>query len=980
MSLSGLFDPAFYLRRYADVVESTADPALHYMEYGAAEGRWPHPLFDPEYYVEGCLARGLEPPANPLVHFLTTGWKLRIDPHRWFNMHYYAMTYPDVVAAGMNPLFHYWWFGWPEGRRPSPMFDPEEYYRWMPEIREEGVNPLLHALANRQTGLGDPATAPRLFKELALRRQLHLHVDNLRLSDRLSLKGWVFHEERGITRVVAVAVTGEERDPYPCRIGQSRSDVYSVYGVESARDSGFGVSGIALEDGTRLVLEIAFDTGEKVAVDLIDLHRAGDSWKVRRLSENCTGAVEIEPDLRRGSPWEALPFVASRALAPALEAIGPEPAYPPLLVEPACILISVYRGRQYLRPFFESLFRNTESPFRAVIIDNGNDDPVIAQYLRAIAASHPEATLIRVEENRGYVGAMCLAIQHAPPGHVVVLNTDTTLPPQWLERLLAPILRDPSVASVTPFTNAGTSCSFPRIDHDNTLVAGFTADEIDAAVACVRPGEWSVDLPSGVGFCMAHNRRVVEEIGWYDLEAFGRGYGEENDWCLRAAAAGYRNVMVPNLFVYHKHGGIYQEEKQALLAHSLSIVNERFPDYAAQVQRYFAVDPIGPVRAIVAFRLAAQRAPRRTCLIIDHAMGGGANQYRREMMDGLAAQGVPLVLVTCSEVAYTLDIELRGPDATHKYNGGSWADLERLSALIGGFGKIHVNQVVGFADLPAASAAILRLADRDRAEMTVLVHDFFYACPSVTLVDADGRFCDLPSPVVCRGCARQNPDFRIDQERRRNFSIVAWRRDMARLIGRADRIVCFSGDSARLMRRVFEIPGDRIVIAPHFLEHFTARPVEVAADGPLHVGIVGAIGRPKGAEVVLGLARAIQARPESGIRLTVIGTIAADLTGLGVEVTGRYLREELADEIARRGINLVLLPSIWPETFCFVVDEVMSLGVPLAVFDLGAPAERVRMYEKGLVLARCEGEELLAALEGFRASENCDEKIAATTA
>jgi glycosyltransferase involved in cell wall biosynthesis len=58
-------------------------------------------------------------------------------------------------------------------------------------------------------------------------------------------------------------------------------------------------------------------------------------------------------------------------------------------------------------------------------------------------------------------------------------------------------------------------------------------------------------------------------------------------------------------------------------------------------------------------------------------------------------------------------------------------------------------------------------------------------------------------------------------------------------------------------------------------------------------------------------------------------------------------------------VGLCLLPSIWPETFSYVTQELMSLGVPLVCFDLGAPAECVRH----IAVATTEAALLDAALE-----------------
>lgn len=99
-----LFDRAFYLRKYPDLVAAGVDPLRHYLRYGAAEGRKPHPLFDPDYYLlRNPKARGC---ANPLAHFFEEGGRRGMSPHPLFDCESYLRAHPDAVASGANPLVH----------------------------------------------------------------------------------------------------------------------------------------------------------------------------------------------------------------------------------------------------------------------------------------------------------------------------------------------------------------------------------------------------------------------------------------------------------------------------------------------------------------------------------------------------------------------------------------------------------------------------------------------------------------------------------------------------------------------------------------------------------------------------------------------------------------------------------------------------------------------------------------------------------
>jgi O-antigen biosynthesis protein len=801
-----------------------------------------------------------------------------------------------------------------------------------------------------------------------LRRKLHFHIDRLRLDETLSLEGWLFHEDAEIAGMHLAIDSRRGLRRVKARTGRKRLDVYECWRFEAAERSGFGVGDVELspEGDNRLSLSVELGSGERAAVEICRLRQADGSWTVEPLVPGCPHSLEqvrYSPDR-----WGGHRFLRHGSLGALLSLLHDTPKAAPQLPEPVVLLVSAYRGAPYLRPFFTSLLTNTSSPHSLVIVDNGNDDPAIISYLRGLAAAHDHITLVRVEENRGYVGAMCLAIEYAPPGrHVVVLNTDIVLPPNWLERLVAPIFEDPTIASTTPFTNAGTTASFPLTGIDNPLYLGLPVDTIDAAFARVPCEECRIEMPSGVGFCMAHNRAAIDRIGWYDRDAFGRGYGEENDWCLRARRAGFRDVLVPNLFVYHKHGGIYQEEKAALQAKSHAIVLERYPDYDSAVAEFYRADPIAPVRALLAFLIAARHGRGRRILVFDHELGGGSNLFSERLLEGFAAEGHSVVRVSWRDRDPSIRIALLAAGVDRVFRSSALEDAFALTRFLN-FDEIVINQLAEMPDLGDGLGRITQFIEASGAALTIYVHDYFLLCPSLNLLNGESRYCGLPDKATCDRCAAANPYFRLEPAEHRRFSMQAWRAAMGRLVALARAVVCFSRESAALFSEVYAIAPDRIKVIPHFADHFKAPQEFAIAPRPgLRIGVIGAIHEAKGADIVASLAEAIRARGDPAVSLTVIGTNETTHDWPGVTVTGRYLPETLAEAIAGHEINLVFMPSVWPETFCYVAEEAMCLGLPLAVFEIGAPAERVRFYPKGKVLPPCSGELLLDALLRFAA-------------
>ncbi len=138
---SPLFDGAWYQAQYPDLVGQ--DPFVHYLTYGAWEGRKPHPLFDSRWYLErypDVRRQGL----NPLLHFLAYGTDSRCWPNPLFDTAWYLQQNPDVARSGVNPLLHFLAKGCAEGRKPNPCFDSKWYLQQHPELAATNINPLSH--------------------------------------------------------------------------------------------------------------------------------------------------------------------------------------------------------------------------------------------------------------------------------------------------------------------------------------------------------------------------------------------------------------------------------------------------------------------------------------------------------------------------------------------------------------------------------------------------------------------------------------------------------------------------------------------------------------------------------------------------------------------------------------------------------------------------------------------------------------------
>ena len=176
---------------------------------------------------------------------------------------------------------------------------------------------------------------------------------------------------------------------------------------------------------------------------------------------------------------------------------------------------------------------------------------------------------------------------------VVLLNSDTCVTSGWLDALLECAATDPLIASITPLTNHGEIASIPEFCRPNP----WPEDPERWALACRQSGSPVYpEVPTGVGFCMYLRRACLDAIGAFDEIAFGRGYGEENDWCCRASAHGWRHVLCDSAFVAHQGGASFGPLGLKPGGTAMTTLLERYPDYLDQVGAFIAADPMAERR------------------------------------------------------------------------------------------------------------------------------------------------------------------------------------------------------------------------------------------------------------------------------------------------------------------------------------------------------------------------------------------------
>lgn len=292
------------------------------------------------------------------------------------------------------------------------------------------------------------------------------------------------------------------------------------------------------------------------------------------------------------------------------------------------VVVPVYRDVALTRQCLESVLTLSGARLgRLIVVDDAGPEPAMRSMLEGLRDQEPAVRLLVNSRNEGFVRSCNRGLAVAA-GDVVILNSDTRVTAGWLDELAA-ALEDPLVAAACPLSNNGTLCSIPHWGRSTPVEA------VDARTLGTEAIDRFTDLPTGVGFCMLMRGTVLAAVGPFD-ELYGRGYNEENDWCQRVRAAGYRVVRANRAFVFH-HGEVsFAGAKAELDRHNARRLVARYTNYL-QDNRCFE-EGLDAHLAAIAYR--ALVTPRVS--VIEADGGSWVELSAFALRANLAAAGVAL--------------------------------------------------------------------------------------------------------------------------------------------------------------------------------------------------------------------------------------------------------------------------------------------------------------------------------------------------
>jgi GT2 family glycosyltransferase len=621
------------------------------------------------------------------------------------------------------------------------------------------------------------------------------------------------------------------------------------------------------------------------------------------------------------------------------------------------IIIPIFNAYEQTEKCINSVLEHTNIPFELILVDDCSTDERISNLLNKME-NVSDVKVIRNSENIGFVKTSNIGFKNSD-GDVVLLNSDTQVTPRWLQKLVVNAYSNERIGTVTPISNSAGVFSVPEMSKKNEIPPYLTIDGMAALVENISENI-NMEVPTGNGFCMFIKRETLVDVGLFDENNFGRGYGEENDFCMRAIEKSWVNIIDDSTYIFHEESSSFSEKKNELKKRNWVILNKKHPSYEKKVNKFVNSRQFKSIRNNVRKGLDdfdIDFVNKKRILYILHEavhLGnrGGTGQTNKEIISYIQNKFNCFILTSTSNELSLWENRGGNIEKIKSWKIKSkWSVKDFTNAE---FKKIYFDiifslniDIVHIEHLYKHTFDLPEIAKKLGIPIVLSFHDFYYVCPSINLLDANNNYC-------AGKCTSGNYQCKIpsillnDVPILKNF-IDIWRDQVSDLIDICSSIVAPSQTTLDLYEAIYPQLSEKYA---QIIEHgrdFQKNIIEhevPSKEKPVKILVPGFIANHKGSGFIKKLK---DEDHENRLEFHFMGEISPELYGYGI-YHGKYKTEDfnkIVDEIKPSFIGIF---SICPETYSYTLSEAWSCGIPVLANNIGALEERILKKGGGWLL------------------------------
>ncbi len=627
------------------------------------------------------------------------------------------------------------------------------------------------------------------------------------------------------------------------------------------------------------------------------------------------------------------------------------------------IVVPIYNAYEYTSDCIKSIIKNTDlKKNNLLLINDKSPDKNILPMLTKYKSDYENLNIIVLEnkENMGFVKTVNRGMQYSK-NDVILLNSDTEVTKNWIEKICKCAYSNRYIATVTPLTNNGTIASVPNFGVDNELPDNMTLDEYANMVEKISISRYP-QLTTGNGFCMFIKRDVIDEIGLFDDETFGKGYGEENDFCYRALDHGYTNVLCDNTFIFHKGTQSFKKEnltstRAALIKEHMELLRKKHPIYVQKTDNFLGLNPISDIQENINFNILLYNNKKILYLVNEWEenmeMTGGTSLHLKDIINSNLNNNIASFVLVPNKydlsrfdlylyvkkfkkkiASYSTDINYYGQI---NYTNNTYKDIVRNIFECFNIDILHVHHFL-FQTFDA-----IDIAKELNIYSVITLHDLYMICPSINMVYKE-KFCEYDKEKDCLRCLKMR--FGVNSNILKN-----WQNICREVLRKFDRILLPSQNTKNMFKKVYNDLNFEVVEHGVEVKNVNFKKNNSKDERKqFNIAFVGAMAIHKGINVLKNL---IIRNKNSNIKIHLFGKSNDKFLNTKQKNYinhGEYRRGELPQLLVDNNIDLVCIFTTWPETYSYTLTESYMAHIPVLTFNIGAVGDRVKNDDLGWVI------------------------------
>jgi len=621
------------------------------------------------------------------------------------------------------------------------------------------------------------------------------------------------------------------------------------------------------------------------------------------------------------------------------------------------IIVPVFNSFHFLIKCIESVLINTDlNVNRLIVIDDKSTDERIVPFLEALITNEKlNIVFIKNEENLGFVKTVNNGMRYSD-NDVLLLNSNTEVTKNWLEKIQKCAYIKEKVATVTPLSNDAGIVSVPLFQRANKIPNGYDLNEYQMLIDRISYKEYP-EIPMGISFCMYIRREALNVVGFFDEEA----YGEEEYFCYRCLSHGYKHILCDDVIIYHDASQSISGYYLETLENKKKTLKNKYSFYKSNTKYWVYHNSINYINKNINYNICINNGKSNVLIIIhswDMQLGnnklvGGTSYHVYDIIKILRNKYNFHVLIPLPPYngMYSICSYWEGGEETldivslfsQYYNGGFFNS--GYSIMLKNIIDIFKINIIHIHHMMYHYFDLVNILKNEKIKLFISLHDYFSICPRINKVTKDNLYCGHWDEAKCNSCLSSfNKIEGIN-------NIEAWNSVWNLLFSYANKIIAPSEAAKREVSEVYNHLS--IDVVEHGIDTLNdKKELDIDTDKEFHVAFLGGISVIKGKKLIEELIK-YSRHNKDGIFFHLFGNIDQNIRKMKCKnfiYHGEYDRNELNKLFKVNNIKLICIFSIWPETYSYTLTESVSNNIPLLAIDLGAVGQRIKENNLGWLI------------------------------